>query len=277
MAKFNHATRKGFKFESRTYYYWTVGDPGKKPLFIFPGFTGEHSDQLELARCLKKKYFVIIPDFPGWGKSPRLKIGMTIENYAKFYHLLLENLGINKVTLLGHCMGTSIAIIYTLAYSQSIDKVFLVSPPYIEHTLSKEWFLFLAQAGRHSPKILKPLFYFWRGRLITTPISLLVIKFRSFRKKLLRVIKGIKDQQTQDEKTVEENWESFINFNYDEASRILKPVHVIHGGKDLLIGKDRALKLCSLLPNATLDIIKDAGHLPPLETPKALAGLVMSY
>lgn len=155
--------------------------------------------------------------------------------------------------------------------------MFLVSPPYIEHTLSKEWFLFLAQAGRNSPKILKPLFYFWRGRLITTPISLLVIKFKSFKKKLHRVIKGIFAQQDQDEKTVEENWESFINFNYDQASKIAKPIHIIHGGKDLLIGKDRAQKLCSLVPNATLDIIKDAGHLPPLETPGALASLVLRY
>lgn len=277
VAKYNRATKQKFSLDKKSYYYWTLGDLQNSPLLIFPGFTGEHDDQLKFAHNLKEKYFVIIPDLPGWGQSARLSGELTIENYVKFYRLLMETLGIREPSLLGHCMGTSIAILYALSFPGQVGKIFLVSTPYTEHTLSKKLFLHLAEMGERSPKAIRPIFYFWRGRLITAPLTFVVVKFKTWRKRFGRSLREIWVRKKQDEKAVEENWDSFIRFNFERAKGIKKPVHIIHGAKDLLIGVDLVERFYSLLPNATLDILPQAGHLPPLETPESLARLILKY
>lgn len=71
---------------------------------------------------------VIAVDLPGYGKSDKGYYKYTMDFYAKVLTELLDNLGIEKVTPIGHSMGGQIAMTMALDYSDRVDKLVLISP-----------------------------------------------------------------------------------------------------------------------------------------------------
>ena len=277
MSTFERATRKTFSDGKSTYYYWIAGDTRNPTLLLLPGFTGTHTDLLPLAEELKKSFYIIIPDLPGWGESPRLKQKLTIDHYSVYLHSLLHAIGVSKIYLFGHCMGATLALQYAIHYPQSVKKLIIVSTPYNEGLLSQRLFLHLADISTHSPKFFRPFLFLWRSRFFSTPLCLLSMQFRSFHKKIRIIVRGIRQQPHQHEDVVEENWVSLVHFHYGKTKELTMPILIIHGDKDLLVSPKQADRLHLLLPNAQLRFISDAGHIPPVETPGTLAVMVAEF
>jgi len=69
-------------------------------------------------------YTTITPDLRGCGNSRTNKISM--QSYAKDLNKILEKEKIKKVILVGHCLGTSIAIKFNELFPDKVDKMFLM-------------------------------------------------------------------------------------------------------------------------------------------------------
>lgn len=257
--------------------YWVLGDREKPPLLFIPGFTGTHSDLLEVTEFLKKDYHIIIPELPGWGISPRITKRLTIHNYALYLKALLDFIHIKNIILVGHCMGATVAIELAYLYPDVPKEVILISTPFRDGLLSQKLFIHLADLSEHSPKRLRRLFFLWRSRAIALPIGFLTLKFRSYRKRLKSLHHLFTYQPTEPEDSVEESWTSLMHYHYSKIKHIKAPIHFIHGEKDMLVGIKQAIKLFSMVPGATIDLIPDAGHIPPSETPHSLATLILKY
>lgn len=255
-------------------WYWVMGNKRKPALLLIAGFTGLHSDLLVVAETLKDNFFVIIPELPGWGDSPRISKRLSIHNYAVYLKNLLHDCGVPHVILVGHCMGATLAIELAYLYPHLAKKLILVSTPYRKGAISQQLFLHLADISMHVPKKLRPFFFLWRSRLIIMTVSYLTLRFKSYKKSLRVVFKKAVEQSYQHEDTVEENWISLVHFDYSKAKKIKVPVHLIHGEKDLIVSKNLAIQFSQMLPNVTLDFIPQAGHIPPEETPRTLATLI---
>lgn len=271
----SRAAMQSFIYEGVEDHYWILGNSKNPSFLLIPGFTGLHSDLLPTAHTLAKKYFVIIPELPGWGSSPRFKEELTLKNYARYLHALLESIDIHHLTVCGHCMGATLAIEFTYLYQSHVKQLFLISTPYLHGSFSFPLFLHLASLSKKSPKALKSLFFLWRSRVFAVPLSFVVLQTKSFNVKWKRVINMIINQPLQHEDAVEENWVSLIQFDYNKLKRIRIPTHLIHGKEDKLISLAQVTKLHVLIPHATLDVIDMAGHLPPAETPQTLANLII--
>ena len=174
-------------------------------------------------------------------------------------------------------MGATLSIEFTFHYQKMVDRLYLISTPYMHGTLSEDLFLHLAHASNHSPKYLRRFFFLWRSRPLTIPLSFFVLKFRSFRKIIRITLKNSSLQAKQNEDAVEENWISLITFNYAKLTKIKIPIVLFFGKEDILISKSQAHKLQELNPDSKLYFIPRAGHLPPVETPQTLANLIMGY
>lgn len=278
MTHVQRATPMEFSPDGRTLdKYWVLGNPHKPPLLFIPGFTGTHSDLLDVAEFLENDYHIIIPEMPGWGESERLGGKLTIHNYAKYLKKLLETIEVKNVTVVGHCMGATVAIELVYLYPHLAKNIILVSTPFRKGQMTQSLFLHLADMSVHAPQPLKPLFYFWRSRTLSIPVSFFTLKFRSTRKKLHSLHHLFTYQPTEPEESVEECWTSLMHFNYNKIKKIKVPIHFIHGEKDMLVNKDHAIKLFSMAQGATIDFIPDAGHIPPSETPQSLATLILKY
>lgn len=75
-----------------------------------------------------KGYRVVVPDQIGFGKSSKPFIHYSFHQLARFNKQLLDTLGIQSVTLLGHSMGGMLATRFTLMYPGSVQKLLLEDP-----------------------------------------------------------------------------------------------------------------------------------------------------
>ncbi len=276
MTNYTRVTKK-IMYDSSPIAYWVEGDSAHIPLVLLSGFTGTHADLLELARHLKDDFFLIIPEFPGWGKSPQGNSRFTIHDYSKVVEHILDDLKIQKAVLVGHCMGAVVAIECGFLFPNKITQLLLVSPPYQNNTWGQIFFKTMLHISKKVPVSLRPIFFFWRSRFITIPISFVAIQTRKFSKKLHLIEKTMIQQPYQNEHVLETNWNSLIDYDYQKARAIHLPVHIIHGEKDILIPPLQAVRLSKLFQNVTIDILAHAGHLPPTETPVSLARVFKKY
>ncbi|MBC7802541.1 MAG: alpha/beta fold hydrolase [Candidatus Parcubacteria bacterium] len=123
-------------------HYTTVGAPGGEPVLLLHGTTGNGAGLLnpgfggELLGPGQPldatKYFVILPDAIGHGKSSKPSDGLRAKfpryNYddmvAAHYRLLTEGLGIRRVRLvLGNSMGGMHAWIWGVKYPEAMDAL----------------------------------------------------------------------------------------------------------------------------------------------------------
>lgn len=120
----------------------------KPKLLLLHGFGGSNFFFYKLYPHLSQFYHIISVDLPGMGFNSRPAIPFgNFENCADFFvsHLKLffETIGWRKFSLLGFSMGGYIASLFFDRFSESIERLFLVSPGgfNLAHQDSKREFL----------------------------------------------------------------------------------------------------------------------------------------
>jgi pimeloyl-ACP methyl ester carboxylesterase len=94
-------------------------------IVMIHGFTGSKENWYPLARELRGRYRLVIPDLPGWGASER-KPGddygfvAQAERVAAFIRVVSPN---RPVVLLGHSMGGGIAALVAARHPQLVSRV----------------------------------------------------------------------------------------------------------------------------------------------------------
>jgi len=71
---------------------------------------------------------VIAPDQIGFGRSSKPIINYTFEQLVNWNKKLLDTLGIQKTSILGHSMGGMLATRFALMYPERMDKLLLENP-----------------------------------------------------------------------------------------------------------------------------------------------------
>lgn len=103
-----------------------VNDSGKGfPIVLVHGFLGSSQMWDPQIEHLKKKYRVLAPDLPGFGKSNNLESCSSIECMAQAILDDLNKKGLNKFHLIGHSMGGMIAQEIAKLSNKKIDKLIL--------------------------------------------------------------------------------------------------------------------------------------------------------
>jgi pimeloyl-ACP methyl ester carboxylesterase len=71
---------------------------------------------------------VIVPDQIGFGKSSKAFIHYSFHQMAKWNNQLLDSLGIQKTSILGHSMGGMLATRFALLFPEKTEKLLLENP-----------------------------------------------------------------------------------------------------------------------------------------------------
>lgn len=100
-----------------------------KTIILFHGknFSGYYWKNI-LPLLVQKGYRVIVPDFPGWGRSGKPDLHYSFHMLSAVNKSLLDSLHINKVIVLGHSMGGMVAVRFTLMYPSFVEKLVLEDP-----------------------------------------------------------------------------------------------------------------------------------------------------
>lgn len=113
------------KIDDMNINYKIIGDGD---LVVLLHGWGQNIEMMQpLVRGLKNKKVLII-DLPGFGKSSEPKSIWSIEDYADFVNKIVNNLGYNKCSIIGHSFGGKIGLVYASKYD--VDKLILLASPY---------------------------------------------------------------------------------------------------------------------------------------------------
>lgn len=107
--------------------------PNGKIVILFHGknFNGYYwKDVIEFLKS--GGYRVVVPDQIGWGKSSRANIHYGFHLLALNNRRLLDTLGIEKISVIGHSTGGMLAARFALMYPGRVEKLVLENPVGLE-------------------------------------------------------------------------------------------------------------------------------------------------
>lgn len=107
---------------------------------LLHGFIEEGSMWDEAVKVLQKNYRVIVPDLPGFGKSPlgERHLPLSMELYADFVLEIVKQEKIKKFILLGHSMGGYITLYFAGQHGKMLDGFGLINSHCFEDTAEKK-------------------------------------------------------------------------------------------------------------------------------------------
>lgn len=216
---------------------------------------------------LTKNYRVIRMDLPAFGLTgPNKNADYSIENYTKFLHQFLSKIHLQKFYLAGNSLGGNIAWNYAAEYPEKVSKLILIDA-----------------SGLPTNKEQPAIFKMAKTPVLNSLFLYLTPKFF--------IEKNIKEVYADDTKITDElitryhkmalrtgNRQAFIdraktdfkldsNENSEKLQSILTPTLLIWGAKDTWIPIDNGRRMNNILPNPTLAILENSGHVPMEENP----------
>lgn len=257
-------------------YYWERNPQSREVIVILHGFPGNHIGLIELANALDGKYRIIVPDLPGCGRSSPLKTKHILENYASWLNDFLRHLSIDKVTIIGHSFGSRIGLSFTTKYPKRIKELVLITPVLKVDSLVARLGLFHGHITNALPARFKKV---WLSNALYQRAAHFVI-FESAspqkRKEIMRrdsyEYKNLNPQRTME--IFDEFYRSKLAMDDKKFPfRFL----IIAGDKDKIAPLLPIKKFIGKLAGSSLEIMKNSGHLLPLESPLATAKVITTW
>jgi pimeloyl-ACP methyl ester carboxylesterase len=104
-------------------------NPNGKTVLLFHGknFFGAYWEKT-IEFLANQGYRVVVPDQIGFGKSSKPNIHYSFHRLASNTKELLDILGVDKVSVIGHSMGGMLATRFSLMYPETVEKLILENP-----------------------------------------------------------------------------------------------------------------------------------------------------
>src|SRR4029079_6651118 len=103
-------------------------DSGHGPAVLFiHGLTGSHRSWAHLVDAMNMDHRVLAPDLFGHGASAKPMGDYSLGAHAATLRDLLDLLGVDRVTLVGHSFGGGIAMQFCYLFPQRVERLVLVA------------------------------------------------------------------------------------------------------------------------------------------------------
>jgi len=250
---------------------WVVAGTGPRILFVH-GFRGDHHGLMAIAGALTD-YQVVIPDLPGYGKTPELSGPHDLAGYGAWLVDFVNQSGPYDLVL-GHSFGT---LVVAAASAQGLNlKTVLLNPittrASAEGSMAQRLAESYYRAAERSPALLA-------SALVVRGMSVLLTKTRS-----LSTRSFIHDQHAKHFSSYRSPRVAIEGFKaastgsvFDYKEHLSPLLLLIAGEQDVVAPLENTQKLAASLPNSQLEVIPRVGHLTHYETPDQVAELIEGF
>ena len=229
------------------------------PVVLLHGFASSLENWVTVMPKLVKDHRVIAIDLRGFGWTDRPVADYSPAGQARLLKALLDERGVNTISLVAHSWGSSVALAFALAYPERVARIALYDAWVYDSQLPSMFHLARAQG---IGEVLFGLFYTERYEERT---ALGFYNPEFIPEKLIEDIEVAFDRPG----TRYGALEAVRGMRFDEMElkykTITVPTLLLWGREDLVTPVSIGEKLLRQLPNAKLNVYPRCGHFPMLE------------
>ena len=254
-------------------YYEREGK-GEPILLLHAGFQ-DHTMWKDQVDELSKHYTVITIDQPFHGNT----IGVdTTTQIADIIHTVLDNLNINKVSVIGLSMGAGSAQDFVIANPEHVNKCIFISSGVTgyerDHKIDSSTFawyplIMTAMKAGDTSEAAKIFTRVWAEGPYRTADSL---KAPVSQYVYATTLANLKQHKLMGWPTWQRNPPAI-----DKLGTIKVPVLIIHGDKDIPFMMESNMFLEKNIPGARRVLVKDVAHMLNMEKPAEVNKLIMDF
>jgi len=240
------------------FYFEKYGN-SKKVLLILPGWGNTRNTFDFYINNLKDKFTIYIFDYPGFGKSKKLKTPYTIYDYTEYIKKFMERENITNPYILCHSFGCRIATILIGKYRVLVDRLIIIGGAGIKNKSIKRKLRIIRY------KILKKVSLFIPKKKKKEYLNKLIMKYGSNDYKELTNIERITFSNI-----VNEDLKKYIKFIYC-------PTILIWGEKDNATLLKDAKYMNKKIKDCALITLKKGTHFVYLEYPFYILNIINNF
>lgn len=257
----------------RLHYKQFGEDHSDQTMILLHGLLGSMDNWRSQANHLAKqdKIRCITPDLRNHGQSPRLS-GMRYKDMASDVLALADHLNIERFHLLGHSMGGKVAMELALNHADRLHQLIVVD---IAPKAYKLWHLPVFKA-----LLALPIDNIQSRKQANEYLSKSIDDDaeRAFLLKNLKVAEKGGYEWRCNLQEITRSYLNIANFNPPEHAVFNSACLFISGENSPYIEPKADLELIrNNFPHARIQVIKDAGHLPHVESPKAFYQCIQDF
>ena len=259
--------------------YVDVGSPGlHEPVVLVHGLGGQWQNWLENIPRLAQERRVLALDLPGHGLTPEPADGeISISGYGRCVDSFCERLGLGKVALVGNSMGGFVVAEVATQFPERVTRLTLVSAAGISSAdaLQRPVLLFgriaaaiaTNTAARHRSLAARP---------ITRHSSLLLVARHPRLLKADLAYEGF--FKGTGKAGFDDALRACLDYDFrDSLPDVKAPTLIVWGEKDSIIPVRDANEFERLIPDSRKVVMRDTGHIPMAERPRAFNDLLTDF
>lgn len=249
-----------------------AGDPSNPCVVLLHG-GGVDSADLSwglFIPALERNFYVVAPDFPGYGESDKPDRSYSSAFYVDFLSAALDALGIPRASLVGLSMGGAVALGFTLANPKRVERLVLVDSYGLQRRAPLHVFsyLFVRAPGVNalSWRMMRSrsMVRYTLGSLLKRPGAVTDEIAERAHQEANRPGAGLAWNAFQKD---EMTWAGTRTCFIDRLGEISAPTLIIHGSLDTLVPASCAREAQQRIPGADLAWMEGCGHWPQRDNP----------
>lgn len=247
-------------------------------LLLLHGFGANKDNWNRLAFHLTDNYRVIALDLPGFGESYKNgELNYGVQQQANRVSEFVEKLQLKQLHIAGNSMGGFIAGNFAAKYPEKTKSLWLLNPLGATSPQESEMFAAVRRGERpyvlvnneaQMKTLLEKVFYEppFIPSAVVSQLAIQAAENYDLHKDIFYSIHRIASNGISFDLPLEQ---SLVNFD--------KPIFVVWGAEDKILHWSGSHTMANLGPHVQVSIIEHMGHLPMLESPKAIAHLFEEF
>ena len=265
--KWGRLSAKSVIVDGVSWPYLEGGPADGDIIVMLHGFGGDKDNWLLYARYFTKRFRVIVPDLPGFGKNvrnPDWNYGVVAQ--TERLRAFLNGLDVDRYHLAGNSMGGYIALNYALTHPNQLKTLTLIDNAGVTSKHKSELDLavekgtnpLLASSMDDLDRLLKFIMHkrIPIPRVMLRPMLEIFLRHHDFLDGIFWTI--VK--------------EALDNGVTDRLGDVAMPTLIIWGRYDRLIDVSCTEVMAAAIPDNEVVILEDVGHVPMIENPGVTAG-----
>ena len=242
-------------------------------VLLLHGIADNSESWVPLMADLARRFTVVAPDLLGHGRSAKPRADYSVAAYANGMRDLLEVLGIDRATVVGHSLGGGVAAQLAYQYPERVERLVLVSSGGVGREVSP---MLRLAAAPLAELVLPPLQ--WPISRLAGRIGLDLLRrvghdLGRDADEVTRVVDGLPDgsARTAFTRTLRSvvDWRGQIVTMLDRTYlAALMPTLLVWGSHDAIIPIEHAHIAHAAMPGSRLEIHEEAGHFPHHTDPR---------